>query len=119
MERAGAERARAFKGNILGTELGMNMQMLAGAEAARNQAITNVAGGAGNLVAGGVGMYQNSIDNTIDMGDGVEFLQDPNPQIRSNFLNQTQSNLPGFSITPDYNEQLDYYNQYFTPGYRQ
>lgn len=73
LERAGAERARAFKGNILGTELGMNMQMLAGAEAARNQALSQVAGGAGNLVAGGVGMYQNYKGNPIDMGDGVQF----------------------------------------------
>jgi hypothetical protein len=105
MERMGAERARAFKGNILGTELGMNMQTLAGAEAARNQAITNVAGGAGNLVAGGVGMYQNYKGKTVDMGDGVQFVNLPQmtmDNVNSGELTRTSGSGYFGTYTPQY-----------------
>ena len=126
MERMGAERARAFKSNIIGTELGMNMQQLAAANLARNQAMSQIAGGVGSAVAGGFGMYKNfTADQMGNIAENMATLQDPNPQIRSNFLSQTQSGLPGLNLTPDYREQaeqtirenyLDYYNQYFTPG---
>jgi hypothetical protein len=101
MERMGAERARDFKGNILGTELGMNMQTLAGAEAARNQAMTNIAGGAGNLAAGGVGMYQNYMGNTIDMGDGVQFASTTTAPNYS-----AAANVPAEFIVQDANGML-------------
>lgn len=118
MERAGAERARAFKGNILGTELGMNMQMLAGAQAARNQALGQIAGGVGNLAAGGIGMYQNLTPNQMgDITEDMTILQDPNDatmqNLRQNFINQTQSGLPGVNITPNYYEIVEEYNKYF------
>lgn len=101
MERAGAERARAFESNIIGTELGMNMQQLAAANLARNQAMAQVAGGAGNLVAGGVGMYQNYMGNTIDMGDGAQFATVPgsNPPANGSSGVLTQTSGSGqFSV---------------------
>ncbi len=73
MERSGAAQARALKSNIIGTELGMSMNQLAAANQARQQASAQIAGGAGNLLAGGVGMYQDSkgIDSGTDMGDTI------------------------------------------------
>ena len=69
MERRGAEQARALKSNIIGTELGMSMNQLAAANIARQQASAQIAGGAGNLLAGGVGMYQDYKSGSgTDMG---------------------------------------------------
>lgn len=71
MERRGATQARALKSNIIGTELGMSMNQLAAANQAKQQAAGQIAGGAGNLLAGGVGMYQDSLGTGggTDMGD--------------------------------------------------
>jgi hypothetical protein len=76
MERGGEERARALRGEIISTDLGMSMNELAGANAARQQAYGNIASGLGNVVAGGVGMYQASQGNTpgADMGQPMANL---------------------------------------------
>ena len=76
MERGGEERARALRGEIISTDLGMSMNELAGANAARQQAYGNIASGLGNVVAGGVGMYQASQGNTpgTDMGQPMANL---------------------------------------------
>ncbi len=63
MERGGAERARALKSQMLNTELGMSMNMLAGANLAQQSAMGAIAGGVGNIAAGAYGMYQNQDGN--------------------------------------------------------
>ncbi len=69
MERGGAAQARELKSNIIGTELGMSMNQLAAANIAKQQASAQIAGGAGNLLAGGVGMYQDyKSGSSTDMG---------------------------------------------------
>lgn len=73
MERGGATQARELKSNIIGTELGMSMNQLAAANQAKQQAAAQIAGGAGNLLAGGVGMYQDykGVSGGTDMGDTI------------------------------------------------
>lgn len=69
LEAAGEAQARALRNQNLSTQLGMSMNMLAGANKARQQAFGQIAGGVGNIAAGAFGMYQNSQGGDADMGN--------------------------------------------------
>ena len=125
MERRGAEQARELKSNIIGTELGMSMNQLAAANQAKQQAAAQIAGGAGNLLAGGVGMYQDykGAGGGTDMGDTLpppsttNMVTSPAGNISSGLMTQTSgsgvgsvSNNP-MNLTPE-----EYYAIYGTYG---
>ena len=95
IERRGATQARALKSNIIGTELGMSMNQLAAANQAKQQAAGQIAGGAGNLLAGGVGMYQDykgTVGGT-DMGDTLP------PPSTTNMVTPTTGNISSGLMT--------------------
>jgi len=125
MERRGATEARTLKSNIIGTELGMSMNQLAAANQAKQQAAAQIAGGAGNLLAGGVGMYQDykGVGGGTDMGDTLpppsttNMVTSPAGNISSGLMTQTSgsgvgsiSNNP-MNLTPE-----EYYAIYGTYG---
>jgi hypothetical protein len=93
MERSGATQSRALKSDIIGTELGMSMNQLAAANQAKQQAAGQIAGGAGNLLAGGVGMYQDykGAGGGSDMGGTLP---------TSPATNATGNAYLGFSMNP-------------------
>ena len=118
MERRGATEARALKSNIIGTELGMSMNQLAAANQAKQQAAAQLAGGAGNLLAGGVGMYQDykGMDSGTDMGDTLpppsttNMVTAPAGNISSGVMTQTSGSGMGGIGTAQYNaygQQID------------
>lgn len=63
MERGGAAQARALKGEMLSTELGMSMNQLAGANTAQQSAMGVIAGGVGSLGAAGLEAYEQGYFN--------------------------------------------------------
>lgn len=71
LEATGEAQARALRNQNISTRLGMSMNMLAGANRARQQAFGQIAGGVGNIAAGAYGMYQNNQGNETDLGGGV------------------------------------------------
>ena len=118
MERRGATEARALKSNIIGTELGMSMNQLAAANQAKQQAAAQIAGGAGNLLAGGVGMYQDykGVGGGADMGDTLpppstaNMVTPPTGNISSGVMTQTSGSGMGGIGTVQYNaygQQID------------
>lgn len=118
MERKGAAEARALKSNIIGTELGMSMNQLAAANQAKQQAAAQIAGGAGNLLAGGVGMYQDykGVGGGADMGDALpppstaNMVTPPTGNISSGVMTQTSGSGMGGIGTVQYNaygQQID------------
>jgi hypothetical protein len=118
MERRGATEARALKSNIIGTELGMSMNQLAAANQAKQQAAAQLAGGAGNLLAGGVGMYQDykGMDSGTDMGDTLpppsttNMVTSPAGNISSGLMTQTSGSGRFGTYVPQYNaygKQID------------
>lgn len=118
MERRGATEARALKSNIIGTELGMSMNQLAAANQAKQQAAAQIAGGAGNLLAGGVGMYQGykGVGGGTDMGDTLpppstaNMVTPPTGNISSGVMTQTSGSGMGGIGTVQYNaygQQID------------
>lgn len=56
---AGAAQSRAMESSMASTELGMSMNQLAAANMARNAAYNQMAGGVGNIAAGGVELFNN------------------------------------------------------------
>lgn len=71
LEAAGEAQSRALRNQNISTRLGMSMNMLAGANRARQQAFGQIAGGVGNIAAGAYGAYQQNQGETPDMGNGV------------------------------------------------
>jgi len=125
MERRGAEQARELKSNIIGTELGMSMNQLAAANQAKQQAAAQIAGGAGNLLAGGVGMYQDykGTSGGTDMGDTIpppsttNMVTSPAGNISSGLMTQTSgSGLGSVSNNPMNLTPEEYYAIYGTYG---
>lgn len=118
MERSGATQARMLKSDIIGTELGMSMNQLAAANQAKQQAAAQIAGGAGNLLAGGVGMYQDykGAGGGADMGDALpppstaNMVTPPTGNISSGVMTQTSGSGMGGIGTVQYNaygQQID------------
>jgi len=125
MERRGATEARTLKSNIIGTELGMSMNQLAAANQAKQQAAAQIAGGAGNLLAGGVGMYQDykGAGGGTDMGDTLplpsttNMVTSPAGNISSGLMTQTSgSGLGSVSSNPMNLTPEEYYAIYGTYG---
>jgi len=125
MERRGATEARTLKSGIIGTELGMSMNQLAAANQAKQQAAAQIAGGAGNLLAGGVGMYQDykGTSGGTDMGDTISqpsttnMVTSPAGNISSGLMTQTSgSGLGSVSNNPMNLTPEEYYAIYGTYG---